>query len=119
MARHLRSDAPEPAPLTDLAFGILVTLADRELHGYALIKELRGRTGRETLRTGTVYAALARLQDEGMVEDAGDRADVAADGRRRYYRVTKAGRDAARAEARRLDELVSLARAKRLLGGAR
>lgn len=105
-------------PLTDLAFNILVALKDEELHGYALIKRLRERTGRERLRTGTVYAALARLQDEAWVEEAERRA--AADGgdqRRRYYRATHSGLEAARAEALRLSELLALARSKDLLPG--
>ena len=48
----------DPLPLTDLAFNVLLALTDGDLHGYALIKELRGLEGRERLRTGTVYAAL-------------------------------------------------------------
>lgn len=106
-----------PRPMTDLAFGILVTLTDRDMHGYALIKELRGRTGRDGLRTGTVYAALARLQDDGQVEEAADLGNEGHDARRRYYTVTDAGREAARTEARRLAELLSIAREKRLLPG--
>jgi len=101
--------------MTDLAFSILVALADRDMHGYALIKELRGRTGRQGLRTGTVYAALARLQDDGLVEEAGDRPTSREDRRRKYYEVTASGRSAARDEAHRLAELLSLARDKRLL----
>lgn len=103
------------APMTDLAFSILVALADQEMHGYALIKELRGRTGRDGLRTGTVYAALARLQDDGLVEEAGDRPTEGDDRRRKYYGVTASGRTAAQDEARRLAELLLLARDKRLL----
>ena len=107
---------PSPSlPLTDLAFSILVTLQAEELHGYALLKELRARTGRERLRTGTVYAALARLQDDGLVEEAPGRRLVEEDPRRRYYRITEAGRAAARAEAARLDDLLGLARARGLL----
>ncbi len=102
-------------PLTDLAFTILVTLKDQELHGYALLKELRSRTGRERLRTGTVYAALARLQDEGLVGEAQAPADTLDDERRRYYRLTPEGVAAARAEATRLSDLLGLARGKDLL----
>jgi len=109
-------DGRAAVPLTDLAFNILLSLKGAELHGYALLKELRSRTGRQRLRTGTVYAALARLQDEGLVEEAEDRpATESEDDRRRYYRVTKMGDAAARAEAARLSELVGLARAKDLL----
>jgi DNA-binding PadR family transcriptional regulator len=102
-------------PLTDLAFSMLVALADEELHGYALVMELRRRTGRDALRTGTVYAALARLRDDGLVtETRGSAATAGADPRRRYYALTPLGRSVARAEADRLEELLDLARAKRL-----
>jgi len=110
-------DPTPPLPLTDLAFTVLVTLKGQELHGYALLKELRARTGRERLRTGMVYAALARLQDEGWVEEAPARRppqDVE-DERRRYYRLTASGLEAARAEAARLEDLLRLARSKDLL----
>lgn len=116
-----RRDPEDLLPLTDLAFNILVSLTDTELHGYALLKELRARTGRGSLRTGTVYAALARLDDEGLLEEVDDPGDdEGADSRRRYYRVTELGLDAARAEARRLAEVLGVARSKDLLpeGGA-
>jgi len=103
--------------LTDLAFNILVALADEELHGYALVKRLRQLEGRADLRTGTVYAALARLQDEGLVREA-DAPSEADDARRRYYRITPDGRDAARAEAARLEGVLRRARSKDLLGAA-
>lgn len=109
-------DPEDLLPLTDLAFNILVTLKDTELHGYALIKELRARTGRESLRTGTVYAALARLEDEGLLEEVDAPGDVdESDSRRRYYRLTDLGLAAARAEARRLTEILGVARSKDLL----
>lgn len=109
-------DPEDLLPLTDLAFNILVTLKDTELHGYALIKELRARTGRESLRTGTVYAALARLEDEGLLEEVDAPSDVdESDSRRRYYRLTDLGLAAARAEARRLTEILGVARSKDLL----
>lgn len=114
-------DPEDLLPLTDLAFNILVCLKDTELHGYALVKELRARTGRESLRTGTVYAALARLEDEGLLEEVDEPGDGEdADSRRRYYRLTELGLDAARAEARRLAEVLGAARSKDLLpeGGA-
>lgn len=112
-------DPEDFLPLTDLAFNILVSLADTELHGYALLKELRARTGREGLRTGTVYAALARLENEGLLEEVEEPGDVGdEDSRRRYYRVTELGLEAARAEAQRLRELLDVARSKDLLTDA-
>jgi len=101
-------------PLTDLAFNILVALTDEELHGYALIKRLREQEGRELLRTGTVYAALARLGDQGWVVDSEGPGDDE-DPRRRYYRITAAGLAAARSEAARLADVLLEARRKRLL----
>lgn len=107
---------PRPSlPLTDLAFSILVALKGEELHGYALLKALRARTGRERLRTGTVYAALARLQDDGWVEEAPRRRSLEEDPRRRHYRLTEAGAAVARAEASRLSDLLGLARDRGLL----
>ena len=102
-------------PLTDLAFNILVALRHEELHGYALIKRLRELEGRAALRTGTVYAALARLGDDGWVEES-EAANEGTDQRRKYYRLTEAGDRAARAEARRLSRVLDLARGKDLLG---
>ena len=109
-------DASTFLPLTDLAFNVLVALKDAELHGYALIKELRARTGRAGLRTGTVYAALSRLQDQGLVVESGERpAPDQDDRRRRYYGITPLGLAVAEAEAARLAELLDIARTKNLL----
>jgi DNA-binding PadR family transcriptional regulator len=108
-------DPSASLPLTDLAFSILVALKGEDLHGYALLKELRARTGRERLRTGTVYAALARLQDDGWVEEAPGRRSRDEDPRRRYYRLTEEGAAVARAEAQRLADLLGVARNRGLL----
>lgn len=110
----------DASPMTDLTFNILVTLTDEELHGYALIKRLRELEGRASLRTGTVYAALARLREDGWVEEVDDPDSAEEDSRRRVYRVTDRGREAARIEAVRLREALERARTKRLVGeGAR
>lgn len=101
-------------PLTDLAFNILVALTREELHGYALVKRLRELEGRASLRTGTVYAALARLQDQAWVEEV-DPPTGDEDGRRRYYGITDAGLAVARAEAARLADVLGMARSKDLL----
>lgn len=103
-----------PRPLTDLAFNILVSLAHEERHGYGLVKDLRALPGREALRTGTVYAALARLEEDQLIE--GYEATASEDQRRRYYRITEAGALAARAEAVRLQDTLARARGTTLLG---
>lgn len=102
-------------PLTDLAFNILVALNDEPLHGYGLVKRLRQLEGRSSLRTGTVYAALARLEDQGWVEEA-DPPESSDDARRRYYRITASGLTAARAEAGRLRDVLGRATRGDLLG---
>jgi DNA-binding PadR family transcriptional regulator len=104
------------APLTTAVFQILLSLIDEDLHGYAIIQDIAARTdGHVRLTASTLYAAVKRLVDAGWIEEvAPPRAND--DPRRRYYRITRVGRTAARAEARRLDELAAMARAKGLLG---
>ena len=96
-------------------FHILLALADQDLHGYAIIQDVAARTsGGVRLTASTLYAALKRLLDDGWIRELEDRPD-ADDPRRRYYRITAAGRAAGRAEAARLADLAEMARAKRWL----
>jgi DNA-binding PadR family transcriptional regulator len=105
-------------PLTPQAFQILLSLADRDLHGYAIILDVRERTSDEVkLTASTLYAALQRMLDAGLIEEV-ERRRTDDDPRRRYYGLTKYGREVARAEARRLERLTEMARGKRLLPGA-
>jgi DNA-binding PadR family transcriptional regulator len=106
-------------PLTSLSLAVLLALATEDLHGYAILKEVeRESEGRIRPGTGTLYAALQRLTDEGLIAEA---AVVAPDGdpRRRYYGITTLGRAVARAEVRRLAQLIELAREKKLAGDLR
>jgi len=105
-------------PLAPATFQILLTLVDGECHGYAIMKEVAERTeGAVRLGPGTLYGALKRLLEGGLVEEGGERADPElGDERRRYYRLSKFGLRVARLEARRLDALVSAARQKKLIG---
>ena len=107
----------EPAPLTTPVFQILLSLVDEDLHGYAIIQDIAERSGGEVrLTASTLYAAVKRLLDAGWIEELAERPRAAKDDpRRRYYRITRLGREAARAEARRLERLAGMARAKRLL----
>ena len=105
-------------PLTPISFEILLALLDHELHGYAILQAVEGRlAGKLPMRTGTLYRALARLLDEGLIERTGSGDDT--DPRRRYYAITAHGRQTARAEAGRLAEQVEAARARRLIPGTR
>jgi DNA-binding PadR family transcriptional regulator len=102
-------------PLTPVVFEILVSLAAADRHGYSILADVRSRTG-QSLRPGSLYRALNRLLDDGLIEELDERPDAALDDeRRRYYALTPLGRQVAAAEAARLDAQVRAARAARLL----
>ena len=121
---HMAStDAPGPAPESHLplppaTFQILLALVDAERHGYAIMKEVAAHSaGAVRLGPGTLYGALERLLEAGLVAEAEERADPALnDERRRYYRLTEFGLAVVRAEARRLEAMLRLARRKHLVG---
>ena len=98
-------------------FHVLLALADGEKHGYAILKEVARRTeGKVRLSAGTLYGNLARLESAGLIAESGERPAIALDDeRRRYYKLTKFGREVAVAEARRMEEVVAQAHAKNLL----
>lgn len=102
-------------------FQILLSLLDRDLHGYALIQDIRQRTdGEISLTASTLYAATKRLLSADLIEEVEPVSPPPNhDTRRRYYRITTRGRGAARQEARRLERLTAMAREKRLLGSLR
>jgi DNA-binding PadR family transcriptional regulator len=106
-------------PLTPPVFQVLLALADGEKHGYAILKEVETRTdGAVRLSTGTLYAIIKRLLIDGAIEETASRID-GDDERRRYYRLTPFGRKVAAAEASRMEDLVTSARRKRLIGKPR
>lgn len=108
--------ADKTPPLSTPVFHILLALVDDDLHGYAIIQDVAGRTGGEVrLTASTLYAAIKRLLDSGWIDELARRPKSDDDPRRRYYRLTARGRAVARAEARRLERLAALAREKRLL----
>jgi DNA-binding PadR family transcriptional regulator len=102
-------------PLRPVEFDILLSLAGGERHGYGIIQDARER-GHAAPDIGTLYRALARMVDQGLIE-AGDRlpAPDAGEERRNYYRITAAGLKVAKAEARRLESLTRAARMGGLL----
>jgi DNA-binding PadR family transcriptional regulator len=100
-------------------FHILLALAAEDLHGYAIIQEVAMRTdGELKLSAGTLYRSIQRMLEQGLIVETRERpAPEDDDERRRYYRITPEGAATAREEARRLNNLVRMARAKGLAPG--
>ncbi len=110
----MATDPEHYLPLSEFAFQILLALGSGASHGYALGKEIEERTaGRLKPTTGSLYQALKRLKDDGLVEEfePGDGHD---DARRKYFRYTSLGRRVMALEVERLENLVSLARNRAL-----
>ena len=99
--------------LPPATFHILLALADDDRHGYAVIQDIAARTdGELRLSAGTLYRSIQRMLEQGLIVETRERpAPEEDDERRRYYRITPEGTAAARAEARRLGQLVKMARA--------
>ena len=110
--------SPDIAALTPMEFEILLSLGQGARHGYAIIQDIGERSGGIlTVRPGTLYRAVARLLEAGIVAEVdGNRHG---DDRRRYYAIPAAGRRLADIEARRLERQVVTARARRLMKAAR
>jgi DNA-binding PadR family transcriptional regulator len=108
----------DPAsPLSPQVFQILLSLHAGPQHGYAIIQDVGARTQDEVrLTASTLYDALARLADQGWIEEIAAPRD-SPDARRRYYAITRLGRAAAAGEARRLERLVRMARASGVARG--
>ena len=103
-------------PLPPATFHILVALTDEDRHGYAIIQDVEERTrGELRLSAGTLYRSIQRMLEQGLIAETRTRpAPELDDERRRYYAITAFGTAVARAEMRRLTQLVKLARARGL-----
>lgn len=112
-----RSEIDELLPLPTAVFHILVALADRDRHGYSIMQDVAARTdGKVHLSAGTLYSAVRRMLEQGLIEELRDSPDPEnGDERRRYYGLTQFGRDVATAEARRVQDLLTQARATGLI----
>ena len=101
-------------PLPAATFHILLALADEDRHGYAIIQDVEARTGGELrLSPGTIYRSIQRMLEQGLLLETRERPEPEHDDeRRRYYRITPFGAAVAKAEARRLTNLIRMARAK-------
>ena len=118
MDRARRPTDERPA-LRPVEFHILLSLAAGERHGYGIIQDIEARGETVVPDVGTMYRALARMLEDGLIEAAARRpAPEAGDERRNYYRITEAGRRVATAEARRLEALTRAARLGGLLSKA-
>ena len=108
----------DPLPLT--AFQILLALAGEDLHGYGIMRQVAEQTnGRVRLGPGTLYSSIKTLLDEKLIEEVSVREDMKpGHERRRYYRLSSAGRKLAHSEADRLAEVLRLARKRKILRGA-
>jgi DNA-binding PadR family transcriptional regulator len=103
-------------PLRRVEFHILLSLAAGERHGYGIIQDIEARGETPVPDVGTMYRALARMAEAGLIEAAARRAAPdTGEERRNYYRITIIGRRVARAEARRLEALMREARVGGLL----
>lgn len=110
-------DIASPQPLKPAWFHILLALADGAQHGFAIRSRVEDRTGGSVkLWPATLYGSIRELSELGAIEALEGEDDPDDDQRRRYYRLTKMGRELLRAEADRLQDLVDAARASRALG---
>ena len=101
-------------PLTPAVVHVLLALAGGDRHGYAILKDVQRQSGnRLRFGPGTIYSTLQRLMESGWVEEApAPQTDI--DERRRYYRLTRSGRDALKEEVDRLGALLDVARTHRI-----
>jgi DNA-binding PadR family transcriptional regulator len=105
-----RRNVDEQLPMADLPLHILLALATGEKHGWAIVKQIREHTsGRTDPSSGSLYLAMLRMKDRGLIDEVNAPRDET-DARRRYYRMTAYGRRVLQAELHRLDELVALGR---------
>ena len=112
--------SPKPSrgtkPLTSSVFYILLALADNERHGLGIAADIAERTdGDVELGPGTLYSSMQKMLDACLIEESNAPGSGKHDPRRRYYRITRLGREALRAEAERLERLVDTARDKHVL----
>jgi DNA-binding PadR family transcriptional regulator len=103
-------------PLTPLTMAILLSLAGEDMHGYTLMREIHRQTdGTLSPGTGSLYAALQRLMEDGLIVESPELPAPDEDQRRKYFRITEAGRDVAAAEAGRMMRVLDIARGKAIV----
>lgn len=101
-------------PLPSAAFQILLALADGDSHGYAIMRQVAEQTsGRMRLGPGTLYSSVQSLLEAGYIDEV----EHENNDRRRFYRLTSAGRECVRDEIKRLEEVLRVARSKKFREG--
>ena len=105
------------AVLTPAVFHILLALSDGNSHGYGIMQDVESFTSGELrLGPGTLYRSIQRMLVDGLIEELEIALhDESDDDRRRHYRLTRKGLEIAQREARRLADLVDVARRRSLL----
>lgn len=111
------SDTTQHRPLSPQVFQILLAVSDKQLHGYAIIQDVKRRTdGKVTLTASTLYSAIKRMLLAGFIEESEERPVVELDDeRRRYYGISNEGMRVLRQEAEWLEQLTNMAREKHVL----
>jgi DNA-binding PadR family transcriptional regulator len=105
-----KADAAD-RPLANTIFHILIALADQPRHGYGIMLDVAERTNQSLkLSPGTLYGAIKQMLADGLIEEVELRAARGDDERRRYYRLTRDGRETARKEMARMSSLLTQAR---------
>jgi DNA-binding PadR family transcriptional regulator len=114
----VKTEIPDPVrellPLTPAVFYILFALAEGEKHGYAIMKEVEIVSGGEfTMGPGTLYTTIQRLLQIALIEETSTSSD--SERRRRYYRLSRTGRQVLEAELNRMESLVRSAQRRKLV----
>lgn len=118
MMDRRRRDIASFLPLRPVEFHVLLSVAAGERHGYGIIQDAEARGEASALDVGTLYRALRRMREQGLIVDSvAPRSESSSDERRNYYGITPLGLEVGRAEARRLASLTRAARAGGLLEG--
>jgi DNA-binding PadR family transcriptional regulator len=104
-------------PLTPPIFYILLVLAVKERHGYDIMKQVESESkGKIKLGPGTLYTAIKRLLEAGLIKEANQIAENSKDDeRRKYYTLTETGRKILSTELQRFFEALILAKKHNLL----
>lgn len=114
MANRGNSNPDQLLPLTPAVFYILFALAEGEKHGYAIMKEVENVSGGQfTMGPGTLYTTIQRLLELGLIEETATSSD--SERRRRFYRLSRRGRQVFEAELNRMETLVRSAQRRRLV----